>query len=52
MGERVRAAVGGGGRAGGCEGIQPDVVQHATGHHAVHVADGFQQRSERGFGAG
>lgn len=53
VGGGVRAA--GGGRrygVGGGAGVQPDAVQHAAGHHAVRVADGVQQRSERGAGAG
>uniref|UniRef100_A0A1D1Z9Q9 Sigma factor sigB regulation protein rsbQ n=1 Tax=Anthurium amnicola TaxID=1678845 RepID=A0A1D1Z9Q9_9ARAE len=50
VGEGVRAAVGGGGRAGGCEGVQPDAVQHEAGHLAVRVEDGVPQRPARGAG--
>jgi len=46
LGQRLRAAGGGGGRAGGGAGVFPDTVQHATGHLAVRVAHGFQQRPQ------
>jgi len=52
VGERFRAAGGGGGRAGGGEGVFSDAVQHATGHLAVRVAHGFQQRPEGDSGSG
>jgi len=52
VGERLRAAGGGSGRADGGAGVFPDAVQHAAGHLAVRVAHGFQQRPEGNSGSG
>lgn len=50
VGERIRSASSRSRRAGGGEGVQPDVVQHAAGYYSLRVESSFQLRFSRNFG--